>query len=204
MKPDTETTWTPAEDLEWTAFRYIANELSAAETAAFEQQLADVQSAREAVARCVQLTHCVVAVEDVRACWPVVANRRPRRGWLAVALVAAAAVVCLAVWGGIQTWFPQDDAQDPAGQMADDNRKPAIGKPAVAPKNGGDPSAIIATWLSFDADWTGPDESSIWEEPAKLFSTTGPADGSFNWVIAAVDDAPLAVPTPEKSPKEPN
>ena len=51
------------EDLDWLAFRYIADELSPDETVAFENRLASDQAAREAVAGVVDLT-CAVAVVD--------------------------------------------------------------------------------------------------------------------------------------------
>ena len=60
----TENQWTPRDELEWDAFRYVANELSADESTAFEQRLADDQEAREAVAHCVEMTHAVVALAE--------------------------------------------------------------------------------------------------------------------------------------------
>ncbi len=54
------------EDLNWLAFRYVAGELNAAELRAFETQLEDDQSAREAVARACELTCCITAAERDR------------------------------------------------------------------------------------------------------------------------------------------
>ena len=50
------------EDLDLLAFRYIAGELTPAESEAFEQRLADDQAAREAVARAVDLAQAVASV----------------------------------------------------------------------------------------------------------------------------------------------
>lgn len=216
MKPDAETTrttWTPAEDLEWTAFQYIANELPEADAAAFEQRLADDQAAREAVARCVELTHSVVALEEARS--PEVASvlaasrcsDRRRRRWSVAAVLAAAVAVCLAFWIG--TEFAGRHADEPQERVAQDHpQRPAApaneksGVKSTVPVK--EASAIIATWLNFDAAKAiDSDQSVMWDEPAKPTSTP-PTEGSFNWVIAAVDDAPLAVPVPEKSTKEPN
>jgi anti-sigma factor RsiW len=219
MKPDTEiiqATWTPAEDLEWTAFRYVANELSAAEAVAFEDRLADDQAAREAVARCVQLTHSVVALEEARSPQPAGVpagpgrNDRRQRRWAVAAALIAAAAVCFAFWIGRE--YSQRDRDDSGDQIVrakpDGIAPPANGRPSVKRDAGGaaDPSVIIAGWLNFDAaEALGSDASLVWEEPAKPSSgAAAPADGSFNWVVAAVDDAPLSVPVPPKTSKEPN
>jgi hypothetical protein len=49
------------EDLDLLAFRYIAGELTPAESEPFEQRLADDQAAREAVARAVDLAQAVAS-----------------------------------------------------------------------------------------------------------------------------------------------
>jgi hypothetical protein len=209
MKPEPETTWSPQDELEWTAFRYIANELPEADAAAFERQLADDQSAREAVARCVQVTHAVVALEEARSpvCLPAgpEGDRRRQRRWTVAAVVIAAAAVCCAFWVGAE--FAQRDRDESGSQVVqDDPPKPT--RPVNPGLGAVDPSAVIATWLSFDAAATiEPEASQPLEEPAKPSSGPTVAEGSFNWVIAAVDDAPLAVPVPPvpgKTAKEPN
>jgi len=206
MKLEPETTWSPQDELEWTAFRYIANELPEADAAAFERQLADDQSAREAVARCVQVTHAVVALEEARSpvCLPAgpEGDRRRQRRWAVAAVVIAAAAVCCAFWVGAE--FAQRDRDEPGSQVVQDDPP----KPVNPGLGAVDPSAVIATWLNFDADALDSGLSPEWEEPVKSSSRSAPvADGSFNWVIAAVDDAPLAVPVPPvpgKTAKEPN
>jgi hypothetical protein len=52
-------------DLDWQAFAYWADELSAAERARFEALLEDDQAAREALARVVELSHAVIAAESL-------------------------------------------------------------------------------------------------------------------------------------------
>lgn len=53
-------------ELDWTAFCYAAGELTAADAEAFELRLADDQSAREALARAVELTQAVAAAETLQ------------------------------------------------------------------------------------------------------------------------------------------
>ncbi|MBW3595655.1 MAG: hypothetical protein KY475_00105 [Planctomycetes bacterium] len=91
-----------AEDqLHWTAYRYTADELAIDEREAFELRLADDQSAREAVAKAVELlqaTHFVVAesrtVERSMRSEP---HRISWSGW-----VALGAAACLLVILGLQ------------------------------------------------------------------------------------------------------
>jgi len=52
-------------DLDWQAFAYWSNELSAADRARFEARLEDEQEAREALARVVELSYAVAAAESL-------------------------------------------------------------------------------------------------------------------------------------------
>jgi len=82
------------EELDWTAFRYIAGELSAAESGEFERRLADDAEACEAVERAVKLAWAIQAAGPVET--PHGGNAgRPRRR-RAVALAASLAA-CLLV-----------------------------------------------------------------------------------------------------------
>lgn len=53
-----------AEELDWLAFRFVCNELSDTELLAFEERLGSDQSAREAVARAVELGLAVAVASD--------------------------------------------------------------------------------------------------------------------------------------------
>ena len=83
--------------IEWTAFCYVAGELSDDEVVQFEEQLAHDQTAREALARAVGLTQAVAAAESL----PVALPQRPGRwtkrlSWMAIG--AAAALLVAFVW----------------------------------------------------------------------------------------------------------
>lgn len=85
MKPDQKP------DLDWQAYRYVADEMTAVEAAEFEDRLATDQLAREAVADAVGLAHAIaLAGRDVT----VAAPSRPPSAWrLGVAAAIAAAVL---------------------------------------------------------------------------------------------------------------
>jgi hypothetical protein len=94
------------EALDLLAFRYIAGEMTAAEADSFEQRLADDQTAREAVACAVDLSHAIARVPaDVI---PLATTHHspltthsvsPRRWQRSARWIAAAAAVALGVFG---------------------------------------------------------------------------------------------------------
>lgn len=89
-------------DLLWTAFRYVADEMSAVEQDDFERQLADDQSAREAVVRAVQLTQAVASLpaEVPRSPIQTGGNSSPSRRSVGAWSVATGLAVCLIVIAG--------------------------------------------------------------------------------------------------------
>jgi anti-sigma factor RsiW len=96
-------------ELDWSAFCYAAGELSPAEAEQFESRLADEQSAREALARAVELTQTVAAAEsqadkfqDDRLVVPArraVAEWSTRLSWMAMGGLASVAIAL--VWAGV-------------------------------------------------------------------------------------------------------
>lgn len=100
---------TPQSDRDWEAFRYIAGEMSAAESEAFEARLETDQALREAVAAAVELTQAV-AILGVESLQTPPAVHQPcvaiaRRRWAYVATVAV--TVCLAFVAVY--WLPRFD-----------------------------------------------------------------------------------------------
>ena len=119
-------------DLGWTAFRYIAGELSSDEAEAFEVRLADDQAAREAVAASVQVTQAVASISnDIAAADETADQQRGRNRWAAVAIVASA--VCLLMASSVL--FTQPDSQP--GLSQSDARADQI---VDAWANAGDPT----------------------------------------------------------------
>jgi hypothetical protein len=83
--------------LDWEAFRYIANEMTSAEVAAFEQLLATDQAAREAVATAVEISQTIHTAESL-ATTPIATAVSP--AWFApVAWASLGAAACLAIVG---------------------------------------------------------------------------------------------------------
>jgi hypothetical protein len=97
---------TERHELDWSAFCYAAGEMNEAEAAAFELRLSDDQSAREALARAVELTQVVASAESLQ---PMVAVRSPssqwsrRLGWMAIG--SAASLLVALLWSGAGPWF---------------------------------------------------------------------------------------------------
>jgi len=87
----------PETDLDWTAFRYVAGELTPAEASAFELRLGDDQRAREAVAEAVELAGALSLVTASDATTLAIPRRRSssRRAlaWSGAAVAAAACVL---------------------------------------------------------------------------------------------------------------
>lgn len=95
----------PQSELEWQAFLYVSNEMSAEEAVAFENRLAEEQAAREAVVAAVELTARVAATKPVAQPIPArqaqsLRQTRMRAFMVAlVLLVAASAAILLGPWG---------------------------------------------------------------------------------------------------------
>ncbi|MBI5759151.1 MAG: hypothetical protein HZA46_11600 [Planctomycetales bacterium] len=79
-------------DLAWTAFRYIANELTADEAATFEERLAVDQEAREELSHSVELTQALANQPRTDSQSQVSRQWRQRLSWMTVG-----AAVCLTV-----------------------------------------------------------------------------------------------------------
>jgi hypothetical protein len=109
-------------ELDWQAFCYSAGELDAAQAEAFEARLAEDQSAREALARAVELTQTIAAAEAqsgdfVTPAARVTSDWNTRLSWMAIGGLASLLLALL--WSGIvgPTWkTAQRGWNDTSGQ----------------------------------------------------------------------------------------
>jgi hypothetical protein len=99
----------PTSDLDWLAFCYAAGELDLPAAEQFESRLATDQSAREALARAVELTQTVAAAEQqshdlVTPATRVTTDWNSRLSWMAIGGLASVLVALL--WTGVvgPTW----------------------------------------------------------------------------------------------------
>jgi len=199
MKPDGDHDWTSQNELEWTAFQYISNDLGEEGAREFEQRLADDQQAREAVTRCVQIAHAVISLEEARLT-PARTNAvssapqcRRQQVWAVLGSVAALLAICAAFWIGTQ-----QAPTGPADSTAGSSNQGDSSSGAVQTAAGENPVAIIDAWLHIDAtassDTNAASESSArWDNLVKTLTSPpipdeGEPEGEFAWVVAALDE----------------
>ncbi len=184
--------------LDWLAFRYIADEFSDAERAEFEQQLADSQPAREAVASAVELTEAIAvagAVEELTVAAAPSVERPHRSRWMRrVAWLSMGAAACLAL-----VFVCQGFVIGPmVGQQSDES---ADG--GVAVRKTASPDLAIAwsqtraelevgsegswTW-ALAADSAGPDDPYIADDLplSDVLVDEGSTVAAPDWMLAAV------------------
>lgn len=170
----------PEDDLHWTAFRYVAGELSTAEASAFERRLDDDQDAREAVAAAVELAGALAIAAEAL---PIEFAGPTRRAWvrarrvLAGSALAAAAALLVIVLG------------------------PAP-RPGRTPTPGTGPSDVARAWLGLrvapDAEWTAiVAEAPAGDGPESL--PTADADAGAerplpSWMLAAASALTSDIP----------
>ncbi len=186
------------EDLDWLAFRYIANELSGDELDAFERRLASDQKAREAVAQAVELTRAVAAVGGEAPARPTPAFRAAavwrrmgvaaRLCWTTVAVSACLALVLAYQYyrgtGPATVVRPEAPGQDEAGVLG---RHPD--ELAIAWSRTGEELSLLQP---DDRLPNSPDEGEIAEELPLYLAEDQPGEDAFasnappSWLIAAV------------------
>lgn len=159
------------EDLDWLAFRYVADELDAADARAFELRLSGDQDAREAVARAYALARCILAVEcerpdDLRVAATARRSLRLRR--LSAAAIGLAACLLLTL-ATLRLPRPEDSvpsAAVPSGEPNDTDRlamiwsetRQPLDDPLWPPEQLDDESIegpVAMAGLSIDDDWIG-------------------------------------------------
>jgi anti-sigma factor RsiW len=168
---------------DWQAACYLLGELSTAETAAFEQALADDQSAREALARAVAVIEGLRTAEVAGRVVPaVVAARRWRTISLRLAVVLAASMLLAVVIqyeSSLTSSAPKDKDLLAEAWLATSRATAAL-----------EPSTVTDAGEIWDA------EAPLWEDTA---ATSAPA-----WMLVAVDDlstgsAPADLGVPNES-----
>jgi hypothetical protein len=101
--------------LDWSAFCYVSGDMSAAEAQEFELRLSGEQSAREALARAVELTQVVAAAES-QCGDPVTPAGRPTSSWTArlawMAIGGLASLLIAGLWSSAY-WVPDEVAESP-------------------------------------------------------------------------------------------
>lgn len=130
-RPDHPVTSSVSDELAWSAFRFIADEMTAAESLAFEARLANEQAAREAVAEAVELFHAVCAAEAVEPAVTIGCHERTRWtqkvAWLASGAIAAAVLVAVA-WNlnSLTSLLKQSSSEPTVASLLPDSLSPAL------------------------------------------------------------------------------
>ena len=103
-------------ELFWQAFRYVGDEMTPAEASEFEAELADQQTAREAVARVVELSQLVLAAAPEESPIEIfVTPVRNSQAWMQpVGWIAVGAAACLAMVMAYQSFLPATGATEMA------------------------------------------------------------------------------------------
>lgn len=205
MTPTNNPNWTPQDDLEWLAFQYVSAEMAVDESEAFEVRLADDQSAREAVARCVQMTHAVVAVAGADSVVrPVSAGFAGRRVFTWAASLALIVMVIVAFFAG--SWFGGEKSN--SDTLADTNSNGMT--PAPKDVDSKSDANLVLAWVNSteaDADNEPIGGFPRFEETASaaptFTETEHVVEGKFDWVLAALDDD-TAKPSVVDEPKGQN
>jgi hypothetical protein len=165
-----------ANQLDWLAFSYAAGEMNAAEAEQFELRLADDQSAREALARAVELTQTVAAAHS-EADYFVVPARRPAAGWGTrlswMAIGGLASVVIALVWSGA---FNRPNAAPSESQLA-------LAAAWSQARSGIAQAKEDGVWLPSSWSQTEPDEELLAVSDVALEYQPGETP---SWLTAAV------------------
>jgi anti-sigma factor RsiW len=185
-------------ELFWHSFRYLSDEMSVSEMAAFEEQLASDQAAREAVAKAVELVQTLRAIPaglrpslaDAPSMELAPTSRRDTWmqpvGWLSLGAAA-----CLAVVMTVQTFIGQANlAQSTVATLP---------LPA-APEN------VALAWAQHHSqsqaqsdDPSSPAESVLPEESASADGEATPAEASDSVAVQRSEDHLAAEDSSEAS-----
>jgi hypothetical protein len=160
----------------WEAYRYLSDELTAEEAAAYELLLGDDLAAAEALAQAVMLQESLdrarVATPLSR---PAVFTPRPDRRVLAAALVVAAALLLAIGWyvGG-------------RGSMTQNELTQGGSNPSPAVADAADTS-VLSVWVSLnDARDLNGDDAAV-ESPAEMLADADVPDWMFAALLAPAE-----------------
>ncbi len=132
------------DDLDWTAFCYAAGELDAAAAERFEGRLAGEQTAREALARAIELTQAVSAAESQSRGYVVTPAARQQNKWTArlswMAVGGLASLLLAVLW---------------SGSLSPDQPTPTASRPAVA-------AGLAVAWTQTRAEIASAKEAGDW------------------------------------------
>jgi len=210
-------------DLDLQAFRYVGNDMADDELQQFEGRLAEDQTAREAVARAVQIG------QAVRFSGPVVtpelslpafgkSSRSRRKPW---AIIASSIAVAFLAGVGIANWFDWNSSQDLPMVSSGAEQFPVSDGDVVATTLIGSAGYVLALWSESAAEFgqyaeeltddagANPNGDSEQLEMAlaaadSLMSNNDDAEFDLpSWMLAAVspDDEPDAL-QPDSMPEE--
>jgi hypothetical protein len=161
------------DDLDLSAFRYVAGEMTPAQAAAFETRLADDQVARDAVSRAVGLSQLVASAAPMAD--PPAPARRSALVWMQplgwMAIGAAAAVLAVSVFSR-----PVARPNNPAPAM---NAQPTGGRSPV--------DVLVWARLQSDQELTAAELERWLDEPVESSDVEEPSLNSEvpSWVLAA-------------------
>lgn len=157
-----------AVELNWDAFRYIADEMKADERDAFEEQLATDQLAREAVAEVVELSQSVVLAAESAPAVETSTVRGSR--WAPIGWMSMGAALCLAVMLTLRPATPQ------VPSVAANKASPELAERWVSS------GQVTATE---EAQWHAPAPVDSLDPVSAVVSDTAESDIP-TWLMAAV------------------
>jgi hypothetical protein len=191
---------TDQQDLDWLAFCYAAGELENIDREQFEARLADDQTAREALARAVELCQTVSAVETQHCDYVVPAARvspaahthiawNQRLSWMAVGGLASLLLALL--WTGVI---------GPAWQTANRNFR------SFSQQN------LASAWTETRTEIANVREAGYWPVIAttdaddELFATSSLNEDMLedapSWMTAAVFSVPMSKSATDPAPNQ--
>lgn len=187
------------EELDWLAFRYVANEMTGSEVLDFEGRLSDDLAAQAAVARAVEMTHAIVSVIDPVTAPETTPAKRAfvgrRKLWWAVAATSAAAVaVCAAFFAGQQTGGQRPDGMANNEDSKESNKDAgAIGKESqTVPRltlSETTAATVVDAWANSGEDLQDDEPRAI--QSLKIAKADNEdetvQEGEFDWVVSGLN-----------------